>query len=85
MTKKAELSKNPLHYVYALVWLSLFVVLAIYIFSGKMFLPDANGKISIVAILIGWVAQYLTQVGTGILVILIGLYVVYKTVTVKPE
>ncbi|RXK85989.1 hypothetical protein [Filimonas effusa] len=83
MMKKRQFSKNPLHYVYALIWLSLFVAFAVYIFSGKMFLPDENGKISLVAILVGWVAEYLTQVGTGILVVLIGLYVAFKTATEK--
>lgn len=79
---KTKLSRNPLHYLYAVIWFSLFIAFAAYIFSGKMFLPDANGNISIVAILVAWVAQYLTQVGAGILVLLIGLYVVYKTITV---
>ena len=78
---KIRYSKNPLHYVYALIWLGVFIIFALYIFSGKMFLPDANGKISIVAILIGWVAEYLTQIGTGILVILIGLFVSFRTIT----
>lgn len=83
MNKKIQFSKNPLHYVYALVWFSVFVVFAVYIFSGKMFMPDANGKINLVAILVGWVAQYLTQIGTGILVILIGAYVAFRVATEK--
>lgn len=83
MMKNRQFSKNPLHYVYALIWLALFVAFAVYIFSGKMFLPDENGKISLVAILVGWVAEYLTQAGTGILVILIGLYVAFMTATEK--
>ncbi|WP_293309094.1 hypothetical protein [Pedobacter sp. UBA5917] len=83
MNKKIQLSKNPLHYVYALVWFSVFVAFAIYIFTGKMFMPDANGKINLVAILVGWVAEYLTQIGTGILVILIGAYVAFRVATEK--
>lgn len=82
---KIRYSKNPLHYVYALIWLGIFVVFAVYIFSGKMFMPDANGKISIVAILIGWVAEYLTQIGTGILVVLIGLFVAFRTITERNQ
>jgi hypothetical protein len=85
MLKAAKISKNPLHYVYALIWLSLFTALAVYIFTGKAFLPDANGKISIVAILIAWVAEYLTQTGAGVLVLLIGLFVVYKTITINQK
>ncbi|RFZ95467.1 hypothetical protein D0C36_08070 [Mucilaginibacter conchicola] len=85
MTKTAIISKNPLHYVYALIWLSLFTAMAVYIFTGKAFLPDANNKISVVAILIAWVAEYLTQTGTGILVLLIGLFVAYKTITVNQK
>jgi len=83
MRNSTELSKNPLNYLYAVFWLALFIVLAFYIFSGKLFMPDANGKINIVAILFAWVAEYLTQIGTGILVILIGFYVVFKTITEK--
>lgn len=83
MLNKVEWSKNPLHYVYALVWLTLFVAFAAYVFSGKMFMPDR--QISLVAILVGWVAQYITQTGTVILILLIGLYVVFRTVTVKNE
>lgn len=56
--KTTAWSKNPLHYLYGLIWLSLFVVLALYIFSGKLFMPDSNGNIHIVAILIGWIAEY---------------------------
>ena len=80
MDIKSRLSTNPLHYVYALVWLGIFAYFAFYIFSGKIFQPDNNGKIHIVAIMVGWVAQFLTQAGTGILVLLIGLFVAYKTV-----
>jgi len=85
MLNKVEWSKNPLHYVYALVWLALFVAFAVYVFSGKMFMPDEHGKINLVAILVAWVAEYITQIGTGILILLIGLYVVFRTVTVKNE
>lgn len=80
MDIKSKLSKNPLHYVYALVWFGVFGYFAFYIFSGQIFQPDDNGKIHIVAIMVAWVAQFLTQVGTGILVLLIGLFVACKTV-----
>ena len=80
MDIKSKLSTNPLHYVYALVWFGVFAYFAFYIFSGQIFQPDDHGKIHIVAIMIAWVVQYLTQVGTGILVLLIGLFVAYKTV-----
>ena len=80
MDIKSKLSRNPLHYVYALVWLGIFAYFAFYIFSGQIFRSDANGKIHIVAIMVAWVAQFLTQVGTGILVLLIGSFVAYKTV-----
>lgn len=80
MSKKLELSKNPLHYVYAVIWLGVFAIFAFYIFSGKIFQPDANGKIHLVAILVGWVAEYLTKAGAGILVLLIGLFIAFKTI-----
>lgn len=80
MSKKLELSKNPLHYVYAVIWLGIFAIFAFYIFSGKIFQPDANGKIHLVAILVGWVAEYLTKAGAGILVLLIGLFIAFKTI-----
>jgi len=48
-----------------------------------MFRPDANGKIHIVAILVAWVAEYLTQIGTSILVLLIGLYISGRMVIKK--
>lgn len=80
MDIKSKLSSNPLHYVYAVIWLAVFAYFAYYIFSGKIFQPDDNGKIHIVAIMIAWVAEYLTQVGAGILILLIGLLVAYKTV-----
>ncbi len=84
MFKKYKFSKNPLHYIYALIWLGLFVYFAIYMLSGKMFQPE-NGKIHIVAILIGWVVEYLGLVVTGILIVLIGVYVSLRTMLVKKE
>ncbi|NLR82300.1 hypothetical protein [Chitinophaga eiseniae] len=83
MNKKFTFSQKPLDYVYALVWFGLFIAFAYYIFSGKMFQPDANGKIHIVAILVAWVAEYLTQIGTSILVLLIGLYISGKMIIKK--
>lgn len=83
MNKKFTFSKKPLDYVYAAVWLFVFVCFAVYIFNGNMFRPDANGKIHIVAILVAWVAEYLTQIGTGILVVLIGLYISGKMIIKK--
>jgi len=80
MDIKSKLSTNPLHYVYALVWFGIFAFFAFYVFSGKIFEPDSNGKIHIVAILVAWVVEYLTQVGTGILILLIGLFIASKTV-----
>ena len=80
MDIKSKFSTNPLHYIYALVWFGIFAYFAFYIFSGQIYQPDNNGKINIVAIMIAWLAQFLTQVGTGILVLLIGLFVAYKTV-----
>ncbi|WP_324757903.1 hypothetical protein [Sphingobacterium thalpophilum] len=52
--------------------------------SSKMFQPE-NGKIHIVAILIGWVVEYLGLVLTGILIVLIGVYVSLRTMLVKKE
>lgn len=80
MDIKSKLSTNPLHFVYAVVWFGIFAYFAFYIFSGQIFQPDDNGKMHIVAIMVAWVVQYLTLVGTGILVLLIGMFVAYKTV-----
>jgi hypothetical protein len=85
MDIKSKLSTNPLHYVYAVVWFGIFAYFAFYIFSGKIFQPDDNGKIHIVAIMVAWIVQYLTQIGTGILVLLIGLFVAYKTILKSTE
>ena len=58
MFKNKKLSKNPLHYVYAMIWLVLFGSIAYYVYSGAAFKPE-NGKIHLVAILIAWVVEYL--------------------------
>lgn len=83
MIMNRALSKKPLDFLYAIIWFGIFAFFAFYIFSGKMFMPDANNKISIVAILVGWIAEYLTQIGTGILVLLIGAYVAFMVATEK--
>lgn len=80
MDIKSKLSTNPLHYVYAVVWFGIFAYFAFFIFSGQIFKPDENGKLHVVAILVAWVVEYLTLIGTCILVLLIGLFAAYKTV-----
>lgn len=82
MFKNYVFSKNPLHYVYAAVWLALFIFFAAYLFSGEMFQPQ-NGKIHLVAILIGWVVEFLGLVFTGIIIIVAGLLVACRTILEK--
>lgn len=84
MFKNYTFSKNPLHYLYAAIWLAVFVYFAIYLFSGKMFQPE-NGKIHLVAVLMGWIVEYLGLTFTGILVILIGMYVALRTMLEKKK
>lgn len=84
MYKNYVFSKNPLHYLYAVIWFSLFIYFAIYLFSGEMFQPQ-NGKIHLVAILVGWVVEYLGLVLTGIIIILAGMLVAWRTMLVKKE
>lgn len=79
MFKNYELSKNPLDFVYAAIWLIAFTGFAIYIASGEMFKVQPNGKIHIVAILIGWIVEYIGLIGTAAIFFLAGLY---KTFTV---
>ncbi|MDR2283760.1 MAG: hypothetical protein LBE37_11150 [Sphingobacterium sp.] len=82
MFKNYTFSKNPLHYVYAAIWLSVFVYFAIYLFTGKMFQPE-NGKIHIVAVLIAWVVEYLGLTLTSIIVVLCGVYAALRTMLEK--
>lgn len=84
MYKNYVFSKNPLHYLYAAIWLAVFIYFAIYLFSGEMFQPQ-NGKIHLVAILVGWVVEYLGLVLTGIIIILAGMLVAWRTMLVKKE
>lgn len=74
MFKNYELSKNPLDFVYAAIWLIAFGAFAIYIASGDMFKVQPNGKIHIVAILIGWIVQYIGLIGTAAIFFLAGVY-----------
>lgn len=78
---KYRFSNKPLDYVYAIIWVVVFIIFAGYIYSGEMFAPR-NGRIHIIAILIAWIAEYLTLVGTAILFVvigaLIGLGIIYK-------
>ena len=73
MFKNKKLSKNPLHYVYAVIWLVLFGSIAYYVYSGAAFKPE-NGKIHLVAILIAWVVEYLGLTITSLLFLLYGIY-----------
>ena len=68
-----KMSKKPLDILYAVLWIGIFGALAVYVYSGKVFEPD-NGKIHIVAILIGWVAQYIGLFLTALLFFAIGVY-----------
>ncbi|ERJ58035.1 hypothetical protein [Sphingobacterium paucimobilis] len=82
MFKNYTFSKNPMHYVYAAVWLAAFVYLAVFLFSGKMFQPE-NGKIHIVAILFAWIVEYLGMVLTSVLIVLVGMGVALRTTLEK--
>jgi hypothetical protein len=84
LLRNYQFSKNPLHYVYALIWLSVFITFAFYLFTGAMFRPE-NGKIHIVAILIGWVVQYLGLTLTCLIILLLGIYKALRTVLDKKE
>ncbi|WP_448138993.1 hypothetical protein [Sphingobacterium siyangense] len=79
MFKNKKLSKNPLHYVYAVIWLVLFGSIAYYVYSGAAFKPE-NGKIHLVAILIEWVVEYLGLTITSLLFLLYGIYRAMTTV-----
>ncbi|RKE57248.1 hypothetical protein DFQ12_2130 [Sphingobacterium detergens] len=84
MLRNYQFSKNPLHYVYALIWLGVFITFAFYLFTGNMFRPE-NGKIHILAILIGWVVQYLGLTLTCLIILLLGIYKALRTVLDKKE
>ncbi|WP_367210025.1 hypothetical protein [Sphingobacterium sp. R2] len=73
MFKNRRLSKNPLHYIYAVLWIVLFGSIAYYIYSGAAFKPD-NGKIHLVAILIAWLVEYLGLTLTSLLFLIYGIY-----------
>ncbi|MGB3107537.1 hypothetical protein D3C87_139510 [compost metagenome] len=79
MFKNKKLSNNPLHYVYAMIWLVLFGSIAYYVYSGAAFKPE-NGKIHLVAILIAWVVEYLGLTITSLLFLLYGIYRAMTTV-----
>lgn len=79
MFKNKKLSKNPLHYVYAMIWLVLFGSIAYYVYSGAAFKPE-NGKIHLVAIPIAWVVEYLGLTITSLLFLLYGIYRAMTTV-----
>lgn len=82
MFKNYELSKNPMDFVYAVLWIVIFTAFAYYIVSGNMFQPK-NGKIHIIAILIGWIVEYIGLIGTGLLFFLIGVSIAFKIAFVK--
>ncbi len=84
MFKNYELSKKPLDFVYAVLWLAIFTAFAVYILSGKMFEPQ-NGRINVVAILIGWIVEYIGLIGTALLFFAFGLYKALKVVLVKKQ
>lgn len=73
MLQFKKMSKKPLDILYAILWIGIFGTLAVYIYSGKVFEPY-NGKIHIVAILIGWIAQYIGLFLTALLFFAIGVY-----------
>lgn len=84
MFKNRRLSKNPIHYVYAVLWIVLFGSIAYYIYSGAAFKPD-NGKIHLVAILIAWVVEYLGLTMTSLLFLIYGIYRAMTTVFDKTD
>lgn len=69
------MEKKTLNIIYGIIWVALFGALAFYIYSGKLFEPDANGKLNIVAIGIAWIVEYVGQTGTAILTLAIGLVI----------
>ncbi len=73
-------TKNRL---FGILWVIIFSVLAYYIYSGKLFEPDANGKINFVAILIAWVVEYIGKLGTALLVFGIGIAIGAKVALSK--
>ena len=84
MFKNTRLSKNPLHYAYAVLWIVLFGSIAYYIYSGAAFKPD-NGKIHLVAILIAWMVEYLGLKMTSLLFLIYGIYRAMTTVFDKTD
>jgi len=84
MLSKFSFSRNPLRYVYAVIWLAGFAAFAAYILSGKIFEPQ-NGKIHIAAILVGWIAEYIGLTLTGLLFLLLGVYRAFSTVLIKKK
>jgi hypothetical protein len=74
---------KPKNILFGILWLVIFSVFAFYIYSGKLFEPDANGKINIVGILIAWVAEYISKLGTALLVFGIGLAIGAKVALSK--
>jgi hypothetical protein len=74
---------KPKNILFGILWVAIFSVFAFYIYSGKLFEPDANGKINIVAILIAWVAEYISKLGTALLVLVIGLAIGTKVALSK--
>jgi hypothetical protein len=80
--KNYEFSKKPLDYVYAAVWLIGFAVFAVWTLTGNIFEPS-NGKIHIVAILIGWIAEFISLWGAAVLIFLIGLFIALKIILKK--
>jgi hypothetical protein len=74
---------KPKNILFGILWVIIFSVFAYYIYSGKLFEPDANGKINVVAILIAWVAEYISKLGTALLVLAIGLAIGAKVALSK--
>jgi hypothetical protein len=74
---------KPKNILFGILWVIIFSVFAYYIYSGKLFEPDANGKINVVAILIAWVAEYISKFGTALLVLAIGLAIGAKVALSK--
>jgi hypothetical protein len=64
---------KPKNILFGIIWMVVFFVFAFYIYGGKIFEPDTNGKINIMAILIAWVAEYISKLGTASIVPVTGL------------
>ncbi len=47
----------------------IFLVFAFYIYTGKLYEPDANGKIkvNVITIFIGWIIEYIGKLWTALL------------------